>query len=91
VGAPVGGEGSKGHRWYSWAIVDILPEPDGPDLGSGHHTLLVRRNDTTGELAWYRCWTPRPVPVRDLVHVAGRRWTVETCQLRCTDKWELGA
>ncbi len=25
---------------------------DGPDLGSGHHTLLVRRNDTTGELAW---------------------------------------
>jgi hypothetical protein len=32
------GEGSKGHRWYSWAIVDILPEPDGPDLGSGHHT-----------------------------------------------------
>jgi SRSO17 transposase len=56
------GEGSKGHRWYSWAIVDILPEPDGPDLGSGHHTLLVRRNDTTGELAWYRCWTPRPGP-----------------------------
>lgn len=32
------GEGSKGHRWYSWAIVDILPEPDGPRPGSGHHT-----------------------------------------------------
>ena len=37
----------------------------------------MRRNDETGELAWYRCWTPRPVAIGDLVHVAGRRWTVE--------------
>lgn len=75
------GDGSKGGRCYSWAVVDILPEPDGPDhagqQGSGQHSLLVRRNDATGDLAWYRCWTPLPVPVRDLVHVAGRRWTVE--------------
>lgn len=37
----------------------------------------MRRNDDTGELAWYRCWTPRPAAIGDLVHVAGRRWTVE--------------
>jgi hypothetical protein len=58
-------------------VLDLEPEADGPDLGSGHHSLLVRRNDTTGELARYRCWTPRPAAISDLVHVAGRRWTVE--------------
>jgi len=71
------GDGSKGRRWYSWAVVDLQPEADGPDLGSGHHSMLVRRNDATGELAWYRCWTPRPAAIGDLVRVAGRRWTVE--------------
>jgi SRSO17 transposase len=71
------GDGSKGRRWYSWAVLELQAEPDGPDLGSGHHGLLVWRNDQTGELAWYRCWTPRPVAIGDLVHVAGRRWTVE--------------
>ena len=71
------GDGSKGRRWYSWAVLELQAEADGPDLGSGHHSLLVRRNDTTGELAWYRCWTPRPAAIGDLVRVAGRRWTVE--------------
>jgi hypothetical protein len=37
----------------------------------------VRRNRTTGELAFYRCFTPRPTPLAVLVHVAGRRWRVE--------------
>jgi len=43
----------------------------------GQHWLLVRRNRTTRELAFYRCWTPRPVLLATLVRVAGRRWTVE--------------
>jgi hypothetical protein len=38
---------------------------------------MVRRNRKTGELAFYRCFTPRPVPLAGLVKVAGRRWTVE--------------
>jgi SRSO17 transposase len=37
----------------------------------------VRRNNHTGELAYYRWYTPRPVPLQTLVTVAGRRWTVE--------------
>ena len=44
---------------------------------SGCWWLLVRRNNTTGELAYYRYYAPRPVPLRELVRVAGRRWTVE--------------
>jgi hypothetical protein len=38
---------------------------------------MVRRNRKTGELAFYRCYTPRPVPLASLVRVAGRRWTIE--------------
>ena len=65
------GAGSKGPRLYSWLLIDIasaLP---------GHEWLMVRRNDSTQELAYYRCWSLRPVPLRTLVHVAGRRWTIE--------------
>jgi hypothetical protein len=38
---------------------------------------MVRRNQRTGELAFYRCYTPRPDPLAVLVRIAGRRWTVE--------------
>ena len=31
----------------------------------------------TGELAFYRCYSPQIVPLRELVRVAGRRWTIE--------------
>ncbi len=31
----------------------------------------------TGELAFYRCFSPRPVPLSELARVAGRRWTIE--------------
>ena len=37
----------------------------------------MRRNDSTGELAFYRCYSPQPVPLGALVRVAGRRWTVD--------------
>jgi SRSO17 transposase len=51
---------------------------------AGQHWLLVRRNRKTRELAFYRCWTPRPVLLATLVRVAGFRWTVEMCQPQCT-------
>lgn len=48
-----------------------------PTSDAGPRWLLVRRNDSTGELAYYRCYAPGPVPLRELVRVAGRRWKVE--------------
>ncbi len=36
-----------------------------------------RRNDATGELAYHRCYTPRPVPLETLICVAGQRWRIE--------------
>lgn len=65
------GAGAKGHRFYDWAVID-LTEP-----GPGHRQLLIRRNRTTGELAYYRCWSPAPAPLATLVRVAGSRWRVE--------------
>jgi SRSO17 transposase len=71
------GKGAKGHRWYDWAFVRL--DDGGPARGgqAGQRWLLVRRHQRTGELAFYRCFVPRPVPLAVLVRVAGRRWTVE--------------
>ncbi|MEV0425542.1 transposase [Micromonospora sp. NPDC050495] len=50
------GAGSKGPRFYDWACLDDVCTDADPDDG-GHHSLLIRRNTTTGELALCRCWT----------------------------------
>jgi SRSO17 transposase len=75
------GKGAKGHRLYDWAFLrlDHSRSHGGPAPAdqAGQHWLLIRRNQRTGELAFYRCWMPRPVPLAVLVRVAGTRWTVE--------------
>ena len=68
------GAGSHGHRYYSWAWITLLAEDD---ADTGHHSLLIRRNDTTGELAYLRCYSPCPVTLHILVTVAGQRWRIE--------------
>jgi SRSO17 transposase len=64
------GTGSKGPRWYDWAWIDMAT-PAQPG-----HSLLIRRS-SDGELAFYRCWAPAPVPLVTLVRIAGIRWAVE--------------
>jgi SRSO17 transposase len=71
------GRGAKGHRLYDWAFIRLDDRASHPGRQAGQHWLLVRRNRRTGELAFYRCWTPRPVLLATLVRVAGRRWTIE--------------
>src|SRR5262245_28961301 len=61
------GTGSKGPRWYDWAWAGAHQRG---------HSLLIRRG-STGELAFYRCWSPTPVTLATLAHVAGMRWAVE--------------
>jgi SRSO17 transposase len=68
------GAGAHGPRLYSWAWFRLLPEDD---TDTGVHHLLIRRNDATGEHAYLRCYSPRPVPLRTLVAVAGQRWRIE--------------
>ena len=73
------GRGTKGHRDYAWAWIGLLPEPgEGDTAGEqGRHHLLIRRNRATGELAYLRCYTPRPASLATLVRVAGQRWRIE--------------
>jgi SRSO17 transposase len=68
-------DGSKGPRLYDWAFIGTA--------SSAHH-LLVRRSLAPGErgeleLAYFRCWSPRPVALPELVAVAGARWGIEDC------------
>ncbi|MFE9715958.1 hypothetical protein ACIPMR_14045 [Streptomyces halstedii] len=49
-------------------------------LGTDEHRhRLIRRSRTTGELAFYLCWSPTALPLSELVHVDGARWSVEEC------------
>jgi SRSO17 transposase len=68
------GAGAHGPRLYSWAWFRLLAEDD-TDIGAHH--LLIRRNDATGEHAYLRCYSPKPVPLHTLVTVAGQRWRIE--------------
>lgn len=65
------GAGAKGPRYYDWAWVQI-----GPDH---HRCLLIRRNPSTSELAFYLCWSPGEVALSALVRAAGIRWCIEEC------------
>src|SRR5690348_1285734 len=68
-------DGSKGPRLYDGALVGTA--------ASGRQ-LLVRRSLAPGEkgeleLAFFLCWSPRPVTLAELAAVAGARWAVEDC------------
>jgi SRSO17 transposase len=53
------------------------PGPASTSAVPGCRWLLIRRSRRTGELAFYRCYSPRPVPLATLATVAGLRWTTE--------------
>jgi SRSO17 transposase len=68
-------DGSKGPRLYDWALIGT---------GSPQRWLLARRSLHPGEkgeleLAYFLCYSPRPVTLPELVAVAGARWAVEDC------------
>ena len=54
---------------YSWAYLS-LPSDETDD-----QWILMRRNDSTGELAFYRCYSPQPVPLGESP-VESRRHTL---------------
>jgi SRSO17 transposase len=70
------GAGSKGPRWYDWAV-----KPFGPvDERGWQLWLLARRHrQRKEERAYYLCRGPAATPRRELVRAAGMRWPVEEC------------
>ena len=70
------GDGAKGPRVYDWATVEIRPLRE-PCKG---HWLLVRRSIAKPEdLAYYVCFGPTGTSLKELVRVAGIRWSIEEC------------
>ena len=69
------GPGAKGPRWYDWALIDAA-DPAGTG-STAPHWLLIRRRISDGEYAFYRAHAPSPVPLAELVRVAGSRWKIE--------------
>jgi SRSO17 transposase len=71
------GAGTKGIRHYDWAMLEVTSDdtPEGHD--AGHSVLLIRRHRYTGTLSFYRCWTPGPAALAQLIAAAVARWRIE--------------
>jgi SRSO17 transposase len=86
------GEGTKGARLYDWAyleLADLEADEFNPALmGTWTRGLLIRRNLTGGELAFFSTWCPAGTAIQTLVAVEGRRWAIEDAFE--TAKTELG-
>jgi SRSO17 transposase len=54
------GAGAKGHRYYDWAFLRLDHHGPAPAGQAGRHWLMVRRNRTTGELAFTTAGHPAP-------------------------------
>jgi SRSO17 transposase len=75
------GAGSKGERLFDWAYLELadLEAAEYNETLSGLWTrgLLIRRNITDGDLAFFATWCPAGTPVAVLVSVEGQRWAIE--------------
>lgn len=77
------GHGTKGTREYDWAWLDVRPD-DTPvenenenENVAGTSVLVARRHRYTGEVSYFRCWSPGSVSLGTLVEVISRRWRIE--------------
>jgi hypothetical protein len=71
------GSGTKGTRRYDWAMLEVTSDDTPGGHGGGHSVLLLRRHRYTGQLSFYRCWTPEPAPLSKLIAIASARWRIE--------------
>jgi SRSO17 transposase len=71
------GSGTKGTRHYDWAMLEVTSDDTPDGHRDGHSVLLVRRHRYSGQLSYYRCWTPGPVPLSRLIAIAVIRWRIE--------------
>jgi SRSO17 transposase len=75
------GEGSKGPRLSDWAYLELadLDADEYRDGATGVWTrgLLIRRNLSDGECAYFTTWCPAGTTAETLVAVEGQRWAIE--------------
>ena len=75
------GEGTKDSRLQDWAYLELadLDADEYYEAKSGLWTrgLLIRRNISDGDLAFFTTWCPAGMDIETLVFVEGRRWAIE--------------
>lgn len=75
------GEGTKGARLHDWAYCELadLEADEYDENQSGLWTcgLLIRRNISDGDLAFFTTWCPAGTGIQTLVAVEGHRWAIE--------------
>ena len=71
------GLGPRAPRHYDWAMLEVTSDDTPGGYDGGRSVLLARRHRYTGQLSYYRCWTPGPVPLSRLIAVASARWRIE--------------
>lgn len=75
------GEGTKGARFHDWVYCELadLDADEYDDAQSGLWTrgLLIRRNISDGDLAFFTTWCPAGTGIQTLVAVEGHRWAIE--------------
>jgi SRSO17 transposase len=75
------GEGTKGARLHDWAYCELADldadEYDETKSGVWTRGLLIRRNISDGDLAFFATWCPAGTGIQILVAVEGHRWAIE--------------
>jgi SRSO17 transposase len=75
------GEGSKGQRFYDWALIGLggnLHVSDERPADGFAHTLLIRRSIADpDEVTYFLAHARQPTPAAVLIRIAGTRWKIE--------------
>ena len=75
------GDGTKGPRLHDWCYLELadLAADEFNEANHGLWTrgLLIRRNITDGEFAYFTTWCPAGTSIETLVNVEGHRWSIE--------------
>ncbi|WFS24863.1 IS701 family transposase [Rhizobium rhododendri] len=75
------GDGTKGARLHDWAYCELadIDADEYSDTQTGLWTrgLLIRRNISDGDLAFFTTWCPAGTGIQTLVSVEGHRWAIE--------------
>jgi SRSO17 transposase len=86
------GDGTKGARLHDWLYCELADldasEYDLDRPGLWTRGLLIRRNVSDGDLAFFSTWCPAGTAIQTLVTVEGHRWAIEDSFE--TSKNELG-
>lgn len=75
------GNGTKGARLHDWVYCELADldasEYDAARTGLWTRGLLIRRNITDADMAFFSIWCPAGTSIETLVKVEGHHWAIE--------------